>query len=226
MTKTRIIVVIGFVIAFVAGAVVGLQLRTTPVQVTVQPVQGQRPSWLRSELNLSNEQNEQMKAIWEGLHNSGRSYEDRRHRLRDERDEAIAALLSPGVMGDYDRILADFSNKLTALAQERDKAFGEAVEKTKKILTPEQRTKYEEFLKRREPDRGDRGGRAGRHRARGFRRQARSSDVRGRLPADDSGRGQDHLHRPQLQGARRGGRRQAARVPECVHSLPGLAGRA
>src|SRR4029079_17320921 len=79
MTKTRIIVVIGFVIAFVAGAVVGLQLRTAPVQATVQPVQGQRPSWLRSELNLSNEQNEQMKAIWEGLHNSGRSYEDRRH---------------------------------------------------------------------------------------------------------------------------------------------------
>jgi Spy/CpxP family protein refolding chaperone len=162
MTKTRIIVVIGFVIAFVAGAVVGLQLRTTPVQATVQPVQGQRPSWLRSELNLSNEQNEQMKNIWEGLHNSGRSYEERRHRFREERDEAIAALLAPGVMGDYDRILADFNNKLNALAQERDKAFQEAVEKTKKILTPEQRTKYEEFLKRREPGAGERGGRGGR----------------------------------------------------------------
>ena len=159
MTRTRIIVVVGFVIAFVAGAVVGLQLRTTPVQATVQPVQGQRPSWLRTELNLTNEQNEQMKAIWENLHNSGRSYEDRRHRLRDERDESIAALLAPSVMGDYDRILADYSNKLTALGQERDKAFQEAVEKTKKILTPDQRTKYEEFLKRREPDRGGRGGR-------------------------------------------------------------------
>lgn len=164
VTKTRIIVIVGFIIAFVAGAVVGLQLRTTPVQATVQPAQGSRPSWLRSELNLSNEQNEQMKAIWEGLHNSGRNYEDRRHRLRDERDEAIAALLSPGVMGDYDRILADFSNKLSALAQERDKAFQEAVEKTRKILTPEQRTKYEEFLKRREP------GGSERDRSRGGRR--------------------------------------------------------
>jgi Spy/CpxP family protein refolding chaperone len=157
MTKTRIIVIVGFLIAFGAGAVVGLQLRTTPVRAIEQPPQGQRPSWLRSELNLTAEQNEQMKNIWEGLHNSGRGYEDRRRRLRDERDEAIAALLAPSVMGDYDRILQDFSNKLTALAQERDKAFAAAVEKTKTILTAEQRAKYEEFLKRREPERGDRG---------------------------------------------------------------------
>ncbi len=165
MTRTRIIVIIGFIVAFVAGAVVGLQLRTTPVQATVQPAPEQRPSWLRSELGLTAEQNEQMKNIWEGLHNSGRNYEDRRHHLRDERDEAIAALLAPSVMGDYDRILLDFNNKLTALAQERDKAFADAVEKTKKILTPQQRAKYEEFLKRREPGGADRGGRGGRRSA-------------------------------------------------------------
>ena len=159
MIKTRIIVIVGFLIAFGAGAVVGLQLRTAPARATEQPAQAPRSSWLRSELGLTPEQNEQMKNIWEGLHNSGRSYEDRRHRLRDERDEAIAALLAPSVMGDYDRVLADYSNKLTALGQERDKAFGEAVEKTKQILTPQQRSKYEEFLKRREPDRGGRGGR-------------------------------------------------------------------
>jgi len=159
MIKTRIIVIVGFLIAFGAGAVVGLQLRTAPARATEQPAQAPRSSWLRTELGLTPEQNEQMKNIWEGLHNSGRSYEDRRHRLRDERDEAIAALLAPSVMGDYDRVLADYSNKLTALGQERDKAFGEAVEKTKQILTPQQRSKYEEFLKRREPDRGGRGGR-------------------------------------------------------------------
>ena len=161
MTRTRIIVIVGFLIAFVAGAVVGLQIRTAPVQATVQPTQGQRSSWLRTELGLSPEQNEQMKNIWEGLHSSGRSYDERRRRFRDERDDAIAALLAPSVMGDYDRILQDFSSKLTALSAERDKGFQEAVEKTKTILTPEQRVKYEEFLKRREPDRGDRGPRGG-----------------------------------------------------------------
>jgi 2-keto-4-pentenoate hydratase/2-oxohepta-3-ene-1,7-dioic acid hydratase in catechol pathway len=39
----------------------------------------------------------------------------------------------------------------------------------------------------------------------------------GDVPADDHRCRQDHLHRTQLQGARRGERRQAARVPERVH---------
>jgi Spy/CpxP family protein refolding chaperone len=159
MTRTRIIVIIGFLVAFGAGAVVGLQLRSpSPAQALVPPPQNQGPSWLRTELGLSPEQNEQMKNIWEGLHASGRGYEERRHRLRDERDEAIAALLAPSVMGDYDRVLSEYTNKLAALGTERDKAFAEAVEKTKKILTDQQRVKYEEFLKRREPDRGGRAG--------------------------------------------------------------------
>jgi len=158
MTKTRIIVIVGFLIAFGAGAVVGIQLRSPVVaQLPAPAPQPEQRSWLRTELNLTTEQNDKMKSIWEGLHASGRGYEDRRRHLRDERDEAIAALLAPSVMGDYDRVLQEYTKKLDALAQERDKAFADAVEKTKAILTPEQRVKYEEFLKRREPDRGDRG---------------------------------------------------------------------
>ncbi len=157
MTKTRIIVIVGFLIAFGAGAVVGIQLRAPTAAKAVPTPPPEQRSWLRTELGLNAEQNEQMKNIWETLHASGRGYEDRRHRLRDERDEAIAALLAPSVMGDYDRVLQEYTNKLAALAQERDKAFADAVEKTKAILSPEQRVKYEEFLKRREPDRGDRG---------------------------------------------------------------------
>src|SRR6476646_8923219 len=115
MTKTRIIVIIGFLVAFGAGAVVGIQLRPpAPAKATETPQPEQR-SWLRTELGLSPQQNEQMKNIWESLHASGRGYEDRRRHVRDERDEAIAALLAPSVMGDYDRILQEYTNKLTAL---------------------------------------------------------------------------------------------------------------
>jgi hypothetical protein len=51
---------------------------------------------------------------------------------------------------------------MNELSAERDKAFADAVEKTKTILTVQQQVKYEEFLKRREPggsgrDRGPRG---------------------------------------------------------------------
>src|SRR5258706_9924850 len=157
MTKTRIIVIFGFLIAFGAGAVVGLQLHPPTAAKAVPTPPPEQRSWLRTELGLNGEQNEQMKNIWEGLHASGRGYEDQRRHLRDERDEAIAALLAPSVMGDYDPVLHDYTNKLAAMAQERDKAFADAVEKTKAILTAEQRVKYEEILKQREPDRGDRG---------------------------------------------------------------------
>ena len=157
MTKTRIIVIVGFLVAFGAGAVVGIQLRAPQPAVATVPQQPEQRSWLRTELGLNAEQNDKMKNIWEGLHASGRGYEDRRRHLRDERDEAIAALLAPSVMGDYDRVLQEYTNKLAAMAQERDKAFADAVEKTKAILTSEQRVKYEEFLKRREPDHGERG---------------------------------------------------------------------
>jgi Spy/CpxP family protein refolding chaperone len=118
-------------------------------------IRGFARSW-----DLTAEQNEQMKNIWEGLHNSGRSYEDRRHRLRDERDEAIAALMAPSVMGDYDRCWQDlFQQADSSLGRSGIRQFAEAVEKTKKILTAEQRVKYEEFLKRREPrPMADRGG--------------------------------------------------------------------
>ena len=74
---------------------------------------------------------------------------------------------------------------------------------------------------------GDRGGAlAGiAQRARRARKPSRAMSD-GRVPADDPRRRQDHLHRPQLQGARRGRRRQAARVSERVRALRRVAGRA
>jgi len=153
MTKAQIMVIFGFLIAFGAGAVVGIQIKhPSIVQADVQKKPEER-SWLRTELGLSAEQNNQMKAIWDSLHSSGRSHEDRRHRLRDERDEAIAALIPPSGMGDYDKVLAVYSEKMNQLGQERDKEFAEAVAKTMKILTAEQQVKYQEFMKRRDPNR-------------------------------------------------------------------------
>src|SRR3954469_19786096 len=153
MTKAKIMVIFGFLIAFGAGAVVGIQMKQPSIVQADVPKKPEDRSWLRTELGLNSDQTSQMKKIWDELHSSGRSHEDRRHRLRDERDEAIAALIAPSAMGDYDKILAVYSDKMNQLGQERDKAFQEAVAKTMKILTPEQQVKYQEFLKRRDPNR-------------------------------------------------------------------------
>jgi Spy/CpxP family protein refolding chaperone len=153
MTKAKIMVIFGFLIAFGAGAVVGIQMQKPSIVAADVPKKPEDRSWLRTELGLTSEQTAQMKAIWDSLHAGGRSHEDRRHRLREERDEAIAALIPPSGMGDYDKVLLVYSDKMNQLGQERDKAFQDAVARTMKILTPEQQAKYQEFMKRRDPNR-------------------------------------------------------------------------
>jgi Spy/CpxP family protein refolding chaperone len=155
MSKTKVIVVVGFLIAFGAGVVLGLQLRQQAVASVNEPRREDR-SWLKTELGLNPQQEEQMREIWSNLHNSGRKHEERRRALRDERDEAIAALLPPSTMGDYDKVLAVYGQKMSELSGERDKAFQQAVEKTKGILTVEQQAKYDELMKRRESPRDGR----------------------------------------------------------------------
>jgi hypothetical protein len=76
--------------------------------------------------------------------------------LQEERDTAIAELLPPTLLAGYDSILNRYRDKLDGLNQERSKSFADAQSRTEEILTPEQRTKYVEIMKRR--DGGRRGG--------------------------------------------------------------------
>jgi Spy/CpxP family protein refolding chaperone len=151
MTKTKILLVVVFLVTFAAGAVAG--------RLSVQS--GHRPpgsSFLAAELNLTSEQREQMHNIWtEVMGEGGRRQWEQRRLLGQERDQAIAALMTPEQKPLYDKILQDYTRKVDELSQERKKAFDQAVERTKQILTPEQAAKYEELLKKM-PERGGFGG--------------------------------------------------------------------
>ena len=151
MTKTKILLVLVFLVTFAAGAVAG--------RLSAQS--GHRPpgrSFLAAELNLTSEQREQMHNIWsEVMGEGGRRQWEQRRLLGQERDQAIAALMTPEQKPQYDKILQDYARKVEELSQERKKAFDQAVERTKQILTPEQAAKYEELLKK-APDRGGFGG--------------------------------------------------------------------
>jgi Spy/CpxP family protein refolding chaperone len=147
MTKTKILLVVVFLVTFAAGAVAG--------RLAWQS--GHRPpgpSFLAAELNLTGEQREQMHNIWsEAMGEGGRRQWDQRKVLGQERDAAIAALMTPEQKLQYEKILLDYTRKLDEQGQERKKAFDQAVERTKQILTPEQAAKYEELLKRPPHDR-------------------------------------------------------------------------
>lgn len=176
--KAKVVVIIGFVIAFSAGLVAGLRIQQP--KVIADPGTGKteppKPkSWLARQLNLTPEQDEQVKKIWEA---AMRSQPDRREDPRQlfrEREEAVAALIAPEDKPAYDKIMKEFSDKMSRSGRDREKAFEAAVAQTKAVLTAEQVNKYEELLKKRGPGDGHRGGRDGDRGRRGDRGPDRGS---------------------------------------------------
>jgi Spy/CpxP family protein refolding chaperone len=149
---TKVVVVVGFLVAFAAGFVVGSQSRHPAAVPATRP--SHHGGWLVAELNLTPQQQEQMKQIWsETAWRGGGDREERRRKLAEARDQAIAALIRPEDKGRYDRIVKDYAEQMAAMDREWRGSFQAAVERTKQILSPEQRAKYEELLQRHQRER-------------------------------------------------------------------------
>ena len=167
----KIMVVIGFLIAFAAGLAVGVEMRRPsaaqgpaavepPTRTTTGPSTRRSPgSWVASELKLSPEQRKKMDAIWSEVARGGREeMEKERDALRKQRDEAIIALVGPEKKEQYDQIFKDYDEQRKAAERKMRGRFEKAVEETQAILDDEQREKYEKLLARYRPP-GDRDGR-------------------------------------------------------------------
>jgi len=173
----KIMVVIGFLIAFAAGLAVGIEMRRPGyaqgpapldprVRTTGPSTRGSRSpgGWFASELKLDAEQRKRMDAIWSEVARGGREEMDKeRDALRKQRDEAILALVGTDNKVKYDEIQKKYRDDQQAVERKMRGRFEKAVEETKAILTPEQREKYEQLLARhRPPDREGRDGGRGR----------------------------------------------------------------
>ena len=102
-----------------------------------------------AELNLTAQQREQMRQIWsETMEASARQHEEQRRAIAQQRDEAIASLLTAQQQPKYQQILADYDRRIEELVSQRRHAFDQAVEQTKQILTADQARQYDELLKR------------------------------------------------------------------------------
>jgi Spy/CpxP family protein refolding chaperone len=181
----KLVVILGFAIAFAAGLAVGsradwsrLTAATTPaVDPDASPAPstnpaggggGERPprprggggggpprdrgpgGWLAAELGLTPDQHKRLDDIWTDVAERGRrrDHEGRRRAMRAERDEAVAALIAPERWGQYEEIIGEFADRTAALDREFREDFEQAVERTKQILTPAQRAKYDTLLER------------------------------------------------------------------------------
>jgi len=163
---TRTWVVVGFAVAFAAGLMLGATAwRPMPGGPAADgdrprvpdgggPPHGRgghggRASWLAQQLDLTPEQRQQMDAIWsDTARDKAREHGERRAQLRRDRDAAIAALIPEADRPRHQRVLDDFAAANAALDEAWRRSFEQAVERTKAILTPEQRQKYEAILAR------------------------------------------------------------------------------
>jgi Spy/CpxP family protein refolding chaperone len=170
--SAKIVVVIGFLIAFAAGLTVGLETRQTsvasaplPVDATTKPTtrQSRGPGWIESELKLRPDQKQKMDKIWSEMARGGRAENDkRRQQLREDRDAAIVALVGPENKAKYDAIQQNYRDQQQNLDKEMRARFENAVKQTEAILDPDQLTRYRDMLARHRPPDG-RDGRGGPH---------------------------------------------------------------
>jgi Spy/CpxP family protein refolding chaperone len=164
--QTKLLILAGFAVAFAAGLVIGAQRTTTTDQKHAAPTTGpstrpDRRGFLAAELGLTPQQQEQMNQIWSDVaHRGGREREEQRRQLRKEREDAIAALIKTDDRAKYDEVLSSYTQKMEALDAQWRTSFQDAVERTKQLLNPDQRAKYEALLQRNQWDRDgrDRGG--------------------------------------------------------------------
>src|SRR3954449_12005795 len=115
---TKLVVIVGFCVAFAAGLTVGMS-RVRPVadwNLTPATMPASRPSHhgsFLSELNVTPEQREQLDKIWDFARN-GRSDQDKqRQALREKRDATISSLIPAENREKYDKAISDYHDGLT-----------------------------------------------------------------------------------------------------------------
>jgi Spy/CpxP family protein refolding chaperone len=149
MAKARLILIAAFIVTLVAGGVAGYAIRSLASQPGPFAGGGPRARQPRErfpDLKLTAEQAAKMDEIWTALRDF-RRFREQRQALRKQAEEAVRAMLTEEQKVKYDAALKDHADKVAELGKAREKAFQEAVEKTKLILNAEQRSKYEEWLK-------------------------------------------------------------------------------
>jgi Spy/CpxP family protein refolding chaperone len=155
MSKKRIEVLLISVtaLALCAGLAAGLLASRLPGGAQPPPAPAPTESAeprtpLVEELNLTAEQREQMRQIWEGVRGQVRQAFEDAQRLQKQRDEALVSLLTDEQKAKFEKISKDYAGRFDELTHKRDATFQNAVERTRRILNDEQRQKYDQILKR------------------------------------------------------------------------------
>jgi hypothetical protein len=156
MGKARFILTLLFVLTLSSGVVAGIlvsrwpaagQLGGTRTPATTTPVV--MPSPLVQELELTPQQAEQMKVIWQAVQTKVDDCFLRAQAAQKQREEAIVALLTDEQKAKLAEAQKEYETSLARLKADREKAFNDAVARTRQMLTEPQRQRYQEILQKR-----------------------------------------------------------------------------
>jgi hypothetical protein len=150
-SKTRAAVLFAFLIALGAGIVGGMLISRLPMLSTAtgaQPVRAQSP--LTDMLQLSPDQADKMRMIWEEARGKSQTALAQVQTLQKGRDDALVAILTTDEQrAKYEKVTKDYAKQFAEVIAQRDQVFQDAVAQTRKILSPQQQKKYEEVLRTR-----------------------------------------------------------------------------
>ena len=146
MGKAKIILMILFVLTLSSGLVAGMLVSRLP---GTRPLAKVQRTPLAEELGLTQDQNEKMRVIWEGVKGQVDECFQSAQSVQKKRDDALLAMLTDEQKLKFVKIQEDCSASLASLKTSRDGAFDEAVKETEKILTEPQKSRYREILQNR-----------------------------------------------------------------------------
>lgn len=147
--KTKVLMIATFVVALSAGAGAGMVVaRHFFLTGVSDSIPGDRSS-LAEDLQLSPEQRIEMRRIWEGAQERGKGYYDEIQKLQKGRDDELVGLLNVEQKAKFKKIAEDYADRFSNVVNRREAMFDDAVNATRKILTPAQRERYEKILRNR-----------------------------------------------------------------------------
>ena len=148
MYRATIVVSLMFVVTLAAGVLTGrlMNARAAP-QSSSSSSSAEGSSLLVRELQLSEEQSNRMRAIWEQARDTVQECIQSGERIQQQQDEQLNALLTPAQRTEYARITNAGRERLAALDAKRKEAFAIAVAHTRETLRPDQWAAYQQILK-------------------------------------------------------------------------------
>jgi hypothetical protein len=142
-STSSLLVLVACALALLGGAAAGMlamKLSPSDKRLTLDQTS------LADDLQLTPDQRNQIRGIWEHVRQSAADANAEGRRLETDWETRLKALLTPDQQKEYEQIHRDYNDGVTALKSRQDKAMADAVERTRELLNDTQRRRYDVIL--------------------------------------------------------------------------------